>query len=144
MKSSRYNKYICRLVLILFLDQSSQAYYCLLLVYFLVIDSLYQGMEKRERDPYRLMDNARFLNREGDWAMNKYTDGQSYRDLRKKGPDEKTKGTNTLADTWNIEAVDTPKYFTNFYSRAIAVDANGHPHIAYGGEHLYHAYYKWA
>lgn len=48
---------------------------------------------------------------------------------------------NVSSDTWKIEAVDAPKYFTAFYSRAIAVDASNHPHIAYGGEHLYYAYY---
>ena len=26
-------------------------------------------------------------------------------------------------------------------SRSIAVDSNNHPHFAYGGDHLYYAYY---
>jgi len=42
---------------------------------------------------------------------------------------------------WTTEFADAPKYFTHFYSRAIAVDSNGFPHIAYGGDHLYHAYH---
>ncbi len=43
---------------------------------------------------------------------------------------------------WTIEAVDAPKYFTNFYSRAIAIDkVTNQPHIVYGGDHLYHAYF---
>lgn len=48
---------------------------------------------------------------------------------------------NAVAETWNIEDVDAPKYFKNFNSRAIAIDSNGYPYIAYGYEHLYHAYY---
>ena len=43
---------------------------------------------------------------------------------------------------WTIQAVDAPKNFYGFYSRAIAVDTNKHPHIAYGGDHLYYAYYN--
>ena len=52
----------------------------------------------------------------------------------------------TSEAAWKIKAVDAPKQFSNFYSRAIAVDAGGHPHIAYGGDHLYYAYHdgsKW-
>lgn len=43
--------------------------------------------------------------------------------------------------TWMTEVIDDPKFFTDFYSRAIAVDTQGHPHIVYGGDHLYYAYY---
>jgi hypothetical protein len=46
-----------------------------------------------------------------------------------------------MAETWNIEEVDAPKYFNMLNSRAIALDNKGHPHIAYGYEHLYHAYF---
>jgi hypothetical protein len=42
---------------------------------------------------------------------------------------------------WWIEDVDAPKYFSNFKSRVIALDTLGRPHIAYGGDHLYHAYF---
>ncbi len=42
---------------------------------------------------------------------------------------------------WTTKAVDDPKQFSNFYSRAIAIDSNRHPHIAYGEDYLYHAYY---
>lgn len=44
-------------------------------------------------------------------------------------------------NAWTIEAVDTPRNFSYSSSRSIAVDKNGYVHIAYGGEHLYHAYY---
>src|SRR3972149_8149162 len=50
--------------------------------------------------------------------------------------------TNCSADTWKTERVDvTPKYFHDFYSRAIAIDTSGNPHVAYGGKNLYYAYY---
>ena len=44
---------------------------------------------------------------------------------------------NTSTAAWTIQAVDAPKNFYDFYSRAIAVDASNHPHIAYGGDHLF-------
>ena len=43
--------------------------------------------------------------------------------------------------SWTTEAVDAPKCFTDFYQRAIAIDGFNRPHIAYGGDHLYHAYF---
>ena len=42
---------------------------------------------------------------------------------------------------WTIEDVDAPKYFSDIYPRAIALDSSDRPHIAYGGDHLYHAYF---
>lgn len=47
----------------------------------------------------------------------------------------------TSADTWNCGTIIESKYFTDISSRAIAVDSNNHPHFAYGGDHLYYAYY---
>ncbi len=44
-------------------------------------------------------------------------------------------------NTWTTEAVDALKYFTDFSSRAIAIDKNNHPHMAYGGAHLYYTYF---
>ncbi len=38
----------------------------------------------------------------------------------------------------------TPKSFTGFFSRALAVDSSDLPHIAYGGDHLYYTYYDGA
>jgi hypothetical protein len=49
---------------------------------------------------------------------------------------------NITAKAWTSSAIDAPKTFTNFYPRAITVDANGYPHIAYGGDNLYHAYFN--
>jgi subtilisin family serine protease len=44
---------------------------------------------------------------------------------------------------WSIEAVDVPKRFSDFYSRAIAIDrVTNKPHIVYGGNQLYHAYFN--
>ena len=48
---------------------------------------------------------------------------------------------NTSEAAWKKKVVDDKRKFSNFYSRAIAVDASNHPHIAYGGDHLYYAYY---
>lgn len=48
----------------------------------------------------------------------------------------------TSGATWTTESVDAPKTFSGFYSKkALAVDINGHPHIAYGGQYLYYAFY---
>ena len=53
--------------------------------------------------------------------------------------------TPAAADGWVIECVDCPKdfpkYFTNMTDRSLRLDAAGHPHIAYGGDHLYHAWH---
>ncbi len=48
---------------------------------------------------------------------------------------------NTSGQTWTTEAVDAPKLFSNFYSKALAVDNDDHPHIDYGSDYLYYAYY---
>ena len=47
---------------------------------------------------------------------------------------------------WSVQAVEAPKLFKEMTDRSLAVDGNGRPHIAYGGDHLYYAYYegsKW-
>jgi hypothetical protein len=41
--------------------------------------------------------------------------------------------------TWIVQCVDCPKYFDQMTDRALRLDAGGHPHIAYGGDHLYYA-----
>jgi len=43
---------------------------------------------------------------------------------------------------WTIQGADTPEVFDYLESRSIAIDSAGHPHIAYGKDHLYHAYYN--
>lgn len=45
-----------------------------------------------------------------------------------------------IALDWNIETVHDPKYF-NITERSLVTDANGQPHIFYGGSHLFHKYY---
>jgi len=42
---------------------------------------------------------------------------------------------------WLVECVDCPKYFTSMTDRSLRVDTAGHPHIAYGGDHLYYAWH---
>jgi hypothetical protein len=46
-----------------------------------------------------------------------------------------------VTEAWTTGVVDAPKIFSNFYSRAIAIDDSGNPHIAYGEDHLYYAYH---
>lgn len=50
-------------------------------------------------------------------------------------------GAHTSGTTWATEYLDEPRFFFHLSSRAIAVDANNHPHIAYGGDHLYYSYH---
>ena len=42
---------------------------------------------------------------------------------------------------WTIEAADAPKAISYLDQRAIAVDGYDRPHVAYGGDHLYYAYF---
>lgn len=44
-------------------------------------------------------------------------------------------------DGWVIECVDCPKLFNKMSDRSLRMDAEGHPHIAYGTDHLYHAWH---
>jgi PKD repeat protein len=46
---------------------------------------------------------------------------------------------NSAADAWTIECVDCPKYFAEMSDRSLRLDAEGHPHIAYGSDRLYYA-----
>ncbi len=45
---------------------------------------------------------------------------------------------------WTIECVDCPKSFLYYSGRGLQIDTNGHSHIAYGGDHLYYAWYDGA
>jgi len=45
------------------------------------------------------------------------------------------------ADGWVIECVDCPKNFEYMTDRSLRLDTEGHPHIAYGGDHLYYAWH---
>ncbi len=45
------------------------------------------------------------------------------------------------AEYWIIECVDCPKSFYGMSDRSLVLDAAGHPHIAYGGDHLYYAWH---
>ena len=47
-------------------------------------------------------------------------------------------------DDWHIECVDCPKYFSGVTDRSLRLDVAEHRHIAYGGEHLYSAWYNGA
>ncbi|MCX7767361.1 MAG: hypothetical protein N2246_11715, partial [Candidatus Sumerlaeia bacterium] len=44
--------------------------------------------------------------------------------------------------TWTVEKVDKHRIFEDFGPRSIALDrTTSYPHIVYGGDHLYYAYY---
>lgn len=70
------------------------------------------------------------------WA--RYPDGEkaSFR-AGQRAPGSTTSG----SLLWHIERVDAPKSFSEMGSRSLALDASGHPHIAYGQDHLYYAWY---
>lgn len=41
---------------------------------------------------------------------------------------------------WDLACVDCPRYFQNMTDRSLRLDANEHPHVAYGDDHLYYAW----
>jgi len=43
--------------------------------------------------------------------------------------------------SWVIQRVDAPKLFVNMSDRSLAMDAIDRPRVAYGGDHLYFAYF---
>jgi hypothetical protein len=45
------------------------------------------------------------------------------------------------AGDWVIETVDAPKMFSGMADRSLRLDAAGNPHVAYGDDHLYYAWY---
>jgi len=52
--------------------------------------------------------------------------------------------TPAVADGWVIECADCPKLFSSMTDRSLQLDTAGHPHIAYGGDHLYYAWHNGA
>ena len=45
------------------------------------------------------------------------------------------------ANGWTVERVDYSRTFDDMTDRSLALDGAGHPHIAYGRDHLYYAHY---
>jgi hypothetical protein len=43
--------------------------------------------------------------------------------------------------TWEVETVDRAKLFRSMEDRSLALDADGHPHIAYGDDNLFYAWH---
>ena len=43
--------------------------------------------------------------------------------------------------SWKLYQVDAPKYFLNMTDRSLHYDSAGKPHVVYGGEHLYYAWF---
>ena len=100
------------------------------------IDPFRQIMDKKMGDPRQWGEAPRHPIRESEGIMDMGIKDPANYALREKRPDRKSNAAYTSAGTWKIETVDAPNYFTYFYSRAIAVDASNHPHIAYGGSSL--------
>ncbi len=48
---------------------------------------------------------------------------------------------NQVDASWHMEEVDAPHLFGQFHERSMAISPDGTVHIAYGGDHLYHAWY---
>lgn len=46
--------------------------------------------------------------------------------------------------TWNVETVDRAKLFRSMEDRHLALDAAGHPHVAYGDDNLFYAWHDGA
>ena len=44
------------------------------------------------------------------------------------------------AGGWQTECADCPRQFSNMTDHSLRLDAEGHPHVAYGGDHLYYAW----
>jgi hypothetical protein len=49
-----------------------------------------------------------------------------------------------MSDTIRTVCVDCPRYFSSMTRRSLRLDDDGHPHIAYGGDGLYYAWYDGA
>ena len=47
----------------------------------------------------------------------------------------------TVIDRWHTECVDCQKWFKSMSDRSLQLDTEGHPHVAYGGDHLYYAWH---
>ncbi len=47
----------------------------------------------------------------------------------------------SVSGVWEIECVNCPKYFEDMTDRSLRLDEAGNPHVAYGGDHLYHAWH---
>lgn len=50
----------------------------------------------------------------------------------------------SAAGYWVTECADCPKNIKDPTDRSLSLDADGRPHIAYGGDHLYYAWYDGA
>lgn len=48
------------------------------------------------------------------------------------------------SDAWEFTCVDCPKFFEDVGERSLRLDSEDHPHVAYGGDHLYYAWYDGA
>ncbi len=111
-----------------------------------IIDPFHQVMEKGVGYPRQWHKASRYPIPERDGMMGIGIKDPAYLAFHEKRPDRRSDMINTSANTWNLYTVDRPKKFNDFYPRAIAVDTQDNPHIVYGGDRLYYAYYdgnKW-
>jgi hypothetical protein len=47
----------------------------------------------------------------------------------------------SIGSDWLTECIDCPKRFNQMTEHNLQLDSSGHPHIAYGGDHLYYSWY---
>ncbi len=47
----------------------------------------------------------------------------------------------SAALAWRVRSLDAPKWFEDMGPRSLALDAAGWPHVAYGGDYLYYAWF---
>jgi hypothetical protein len=59
---------------------------------------------------------------------------------RPAGSEATAPATTTGAGDWILECVDCPPWFEDMTEHHLRLDAQGYPHIAYGGKHLYYAW----
>ena len=45
---------------------------------------------------------------------------------------------------WSIQSADDPMLFDYMSNRSLSLDSGDHPHIAFGGDHLYYMFYDGA
>ena len=58
--------------------------------------------------------------------------------------DSPARSTRPSSGLWELECADCPKSFEMLSDRSLVLDADGYPHIAYGGDHLYYAWFDGA
>lgn len=102
-------------------------------------DQLYTIMEEKRGDSRSRDEYLHYLQQRRDRRPG--LENPHYLPSGERVAGEGVEGAHTAGITWATEYLDEPRFFDGLSSRAIAIDADNHPHIAYGGDHLYYAYH---